>query len=339
MWSVSGEGTWTEAIINGAGSDLSSFVWGLTGAGTGVAAVLVGFLGKQYIIQLFVSAAIFPVAILCCFAVPPFWEDIIPNDRAYKATTEMRETLVKRRDATVKAPPSAFIETGDWVLATTLTISAFVIIGLGIQQSNASIRADYSKFVGSTITSVSLTILVLGTNVCILVLNHGWSTLESMITAWMVIESFAINGQSAIDYFFLSPDSCLPGGPNFSYGFYITLPAIAGSLTCLLTSAVFAKYGMGYTTRGVCQFAVLLRIVGSAIGEIGPTTVSPDAADRGVKQRLFFFLGVAGIYTAGAMLLTLSLTTFVSNLVKKGRSTYEFSILVSVCLSLCPVSL
>ena len=106
------------------------------------------------------------------------------------------------------------------------------------------------------------------------------------------------------------------------------MPAIGGSITAIVASAIFAKYGLGYTVRGVCQLAILMRICGSVIGEIAPAMLDLEASDRGFKQRFFFFVGIAVLYTGGSMVLTLCLTTFVSNLVQRGRSTYEFSLLV-----------
>lgn len=325
---ILGEGAWTEAIsFQKAGSDLSSYVWALSGIGTGCAAILVGFLGKKHILLLFGVSSIFPISIIAAFYLPGFWESIIPNDRALRTSSGMLENLVDNQKSTPKNA-AIFINAGDWVLGVLLCLGSIFLIGLSIRQAQVSITKDYSEFVGATITTVALTLLILGTSICMLVLNYGFHTLQSIISCWMLVETCCITGQSAIDYFFLSPDSCIVGGPHFSYSFYITIPAIIGSITCLFTSAFFAKHGLAYTTRGVAQFALLLRICGSVVGEIGPAMIGPDSPDKEFKQKTLFFVGVAVLYTAGCMLLTLNLTTFVSNLVQKGRSTFEFSLLV-----------
>jgi len=133
-----------------------------------------------------------------------------------------------------------------------------------------------------------------------------------------------VSVNSVVDYYFLANDDCVLNGPAFSYSFYITAPALFGMAVALLVSSIYSKIGYSYTVRATAQLGVLLRIVGAVVGEIGPAIyINSD------NRKIMFLIGVGGFGSAGAMLITLALTTHTAQILDRGKATAQFAILVS----------
>jgi hypothetical protein len=64
---------------------------------------------------------------------------------------------------------------------------------------------------------------------------------------------------AAMDYFYVAGPECLPGGPHFSYVYYVTIAGIIGSFTALLGVLVYQQWLSGFRFRAVVMLTSLLR--------------------------------------------------------------------------------
>lgn len=127
-------------------------------------------------------------------------------------------------------------------------------------------------------------------------LTGAWITFPRMVArvaTFRVISTLAQPSLgAAMDYFYVADPECLPGGPHFSYAYYVTAAGIIGSVTALGGVFIYQAWLSGMKFRAVVMLTSLLR---SLIG----------ASDLILVLRVNVMLGIPdwGAYLVGEAIM------------------------------------
>ena len=104
----------------------------------------------------------------------------------------------------------------------------------------------------------------------------------------VLAQSSRISFSSALDYFFTADAVCLPGGPAFSYKFYIMIAGIVGAAAAFATSFVYQGVFSRWNYRNVLLFTTILSGVG---GIFDFAIVRRWNLAIGIPDAIFFVIG------------------------------------------------
>jgi hypothetical protein len=128
---------------------------------------------------------------------------------------------------------------------------------------------------------------------------------------------------AAMDYFYTATPECLPGGPAFSYQYYITLTGILGASVTFVTVWLYQAWMSRWRFRTVLIFTSGL--VGAS-GIIDMMIVLRWNVRIGIPDKVFYVMGEAIIESCVLMLFWIPTSTIISKVCPKGMeaSTYAF---------------
>lgn len=128
---------------------------------------------------------------------------------------------------------------------------------------------------------------------------------------------------AAMDYFYVADPDCLPGGPHFSYAYYVTVAGIIGSVTALAGVFIYQQWMSGLRFRAVVMLTSLLR---SAIGASDLILVLRVNVALGIPDAWAYLVGEAIMEPLIGMLDYIPDSALLSKVVPLGMegSAYAF---------------
>jgi MFS family permease len=200
--------------------------------------------------------------ILCCFPLLPILFNWLPE--VPKINVPYIQVDTKR----IKK---------DWKIIT-------VVLMTGISApATGAVSALAMKWLGLVCAAVVVIVVIIG----------GFLSMPNNIIArvalyQVLIQSSKISYNSILTYFFIADSTCLPGGPNFSYKFYITITGLAGAAASLVTVFIYQWLFSKWKFRNVLIFTAFLSAFGGMFDFI---ILKRWNLDWGIPDTVFFLIG------------------------------------------------
>ncbi|KAG8458950.1 hypothetical protein KFE25_004284 [Diacronema lutheri] len=264
------EGRYTAAMAEApwSGSDCVSWVWACVQAGSFCAAVLVGWAADSASIH-----ALFPLAAVLALQVVPLSELGALGD------VRLPEGQRGFQRAKFDDNPRVFLLAGLMAMAGVL-VGACNLFG-------ASTSVLLSASVGC---SAGLCTLAFWALPRVLAKCNLYLYLCSVLY---------VQVSGAVDYFYVAPDECVPGGPHFSFRYYITYSAVVQSLFGYLGVVLFQTCMRRWTFRSVLASTVLLQVMAGAVDLV---IVLRWNVLVGIPDEVMYMLGYNVVYQIASML-------------------------------------
>ncbi len=213
------------------GSDIVTLVTGFQSIGAIIAMCLVGPMADLKLYRVTNIVAL----VMCVTPILPLLLGWMPE---------------KRRDG-----PYIMLDTRE-VARNWKVIVVVAFTGLAAP-ATAAITAFAIKWVGLICSGVVLVVAVAGGYAWMPHRLIGHVALYQMLTA---VSRISYGGP--LSYFFLADEVCLPGGPHFSFKFYITVTGIVGAVTTLITVGIYQVVFSTWKYRNVLIFTSILSSLG-----------------------------------------------------------------------------
>jgi MFS family permease len=133
---------------------------------------------------------------------------------------------------------------------------------------------------------------------------------------------------SAMDFFYTASDRCVPGGPAFSYKYYVTYTGVVGAIFQLLATWIYQRWFSTWRFRSVLLMTSVL--VGLA-GLVDLVIVMRwNVTVLGLSDKATYILGEAIIENAVAMLYWIPSSAIISKVCPPNREATTFAFLAGV---------
>ncbi len=191
------------------------------------------FMGPLADLRLFRVSNIIAL-VLCTAPIIPLLFGFLPETKRTNAPVVLVDTLRIRKE---------------WKI-----IIVVVFTGLSAP-AMAAITVYASKGIGILCSLVVITIAIVG---------GFWAypdckyIIARVALYQSLVQASKISFSSALDFFFTADAACLPGGPEFSYFFYITTSGIVGSIASLCMVIIYQLLFSRWKFRSVLLFTTIL---------------------------------------------------------------------------------
>lgn len=132
---------------------------------------------------------------------------------------------------------------------------------------------------------------------------------------------------SAMDFFYTADEKCLPGGPNFSFKYYITYTGILGAAITFVAVWIYQKWLSSWKLRNVLIFTAILRGLGGITDLLMVLRVN---IELGINDKMFYILGEAIIENTVAMLNWIPSSAIIAKVCTPGMETATFAFLAGI---------
>lgn len=186
----------------------------------------------------------------------------------------------------------------------------------------ASITAFASRWIGLVCSCVVLAVSVVG--------GYAWmpNRLIGHVALYQVLtQASKISFGGPLSYFFLAESSCLPGGPNFSYKFFITVTGIVGAGASLATVFIYQWLFSTWKFRNVLIFTTCLASVGGIFDFL---IVKRYNLAIGIPDSVFFLIGNDVLENITMMLYWIPSSSIIGKVCPKGMESGTFAYLAGV---------
>ena len=186
----------------------------------------------------------------------------------------------------------------------------------------ASITAFASRWIGLLCSSIVLAISVVG--------GYLWmpNRLIGHVALYQVLTMASkISFGGPLSYFFLADDSCLPGGPQFSYKFFITVTGIVGAAVSLVTVFIYQWLFSTWKFRNVLIFTSCLAGLGGIFDFL---IVKRYNLAMGIPDAVFFLIGNDVLESITTMLYWIPSSSIIGKVCPKGMEAGTFAYLAGV---------
>lgn len=128
---------------------------------------------------------------------------------------------------------------------------------------------------------------------------------------------------SAMDYWYTAGPECVPGGPNFSFAYYMTVAGIVGTFTALAGAFVYQRWMSDMRFRPV---VVITNLLGSVIGASDLFLVLRINVALGIPDKTAYMVGEAVMEPLIGMLNYMADSALLNKAVPPGMegSAYAF---------------
>lgn len=200
------------------------------------------------------------------------------------------------------------------------TIGIALLVGVG-GPVLAVVSAYVNRPIGTAVV-VLLFLVVLMLSYCMLP-----RVIADVVAYTIITKSSAPSLRSALQYFYTADDECLPGGPHFSYTYYITYNGIVGEIF-MLTAIVFYQYYMSnWSYRSVLLTTLVLASAGRLVDVI---LVMRWNLLLGIPDHVFFLFGSSMLESMTSMLHLLPFSAIISKVCPSGTETATFAFVAGV---------
>merc|ERR1719193_564133 len=139
-----------------------------------------------------------------------------------------------------------------------LGLSAIVLAGSGSKKSGdetSPTRWSLYQLIYSVVASILL---------CI---SGFWALPKTLAMCNLYLflqETLYVQISGSIDYWYTANEDCVPGGPGFSYIYYITWSGIIGCIAGIAGVVLFQRYCSNWTFRQCFWIAIMVRLVAAS---------------------------------------------------------------------------
>ncbi len=219
------------------------------------------FMGPLADLKLFRVSNIIALS-LCVTPILPILFGFLPEVKRSKAPLVLVDTLRIRKE---------------WKIIIVVALT-----GLSAP-ATAAITVFASKTIGLICSAVIITMAAVG----------GFFAFDNRIIAKVALyqilaQASKVSFSSALDFFFTANETCLPGGPAFSYSFYITTGGIVSAVASLSMVFVYELLFSKWKFRSVILFTTILSGIG---GLFDVAIVKRWNLSIGIPDMYFFIIG------------------------------------------------
>lgn len=272
-----------------AGSEVLSLVWMCIQMGSLIAAVSVGFVidadGPRPLI-----AACLPFALLAAWRTAA---GDLPEEPA-------------RSWASLRL--KAYSEPELFLLATAMAAGSLAV-ALAAAVFGAEGRA----------------VVALGVSGCLIL--YSFRTLPSTLARsnlYMFIVSVAyLDLSGPLAYFYTGGTGCVPGGPHFSYGYYLAVSNVVGSAGAMIGAAAFQAIG-DWSFRGAFYITAFIQIFASLFDLL---IINRWNIALGFSDQATYLFGDAACQSMAAQMVTMPMALLTARLCPRGAEATVFAIL------------
>lgn len=257
------EGKYAEMMVARpeSGSDLVSFVWGLYMVGSFLGSAVAGPIADHWKPR-YIFIICLPIAAQVILPTFAGWlpeEKLPPHQRGI------------RKDK-IRAHPKLF------KLSIFMTVGASVV-GLAALLGSGKIQSIFS----------------IGTAITLCVLGNRWlPQMLARANLYMFLSSMLyVSLPGGLDYFFTAGPECVPGGPNFTFTYYVTYASLVGSIAGAVGVASFQAFLSRGRFRVAFGVTCIVKLAASAFDII---IVKRINLRFGIPDKVAFMLGDAIIY-------------------------------------------
>lgn len=183
---------------------------------------------------------------------------------------------------------------------------------------------------GATVPILYVSIGV-GTACLIISLLGGFWAFPSMIARvalyLTLVRVSHIDMGSALDYFYTAPPECLPGGPAFSYKYYITYTGIIAACLSFVGVALYQLLFSTWRFRSVLIMTTLIHATGGLFDFI---LVQRWNENWGIPDHVFYILGNAIVSSVVFMLYWIPSSTLIAKVCPEGLEAATYAYLAGI---------
>jgi len=199
--------------------------------------IAMSFMGPLADLKLFRVSNIIAL-VLCATPILPLLFGFLPEIKRVRAPFVLVDTLRIRKE---------------WKIIIVVTFT-----GLS-GPAMAAISAYASKWLGVLCSLIVVTVALLGG---FYAFPENRFIVARVALYQVLAQASKVSFSSALDFFYTADESCLPGGPNFSYKFYITTAGVCGSLASLSVVFIYQWFFSKWKFRSVMLFTTILSGMG-----------------------------------------------------------------------------
>ena len=273
-------------------SDLASFVWGCTFAGSIVAAVVAGPMADRelfkgiFVLALVSAAQVMAPILLGMLEDPP-------------GVGGCQFTALKHRG-----------QCGPAVLSGIMATASLGLTGVTLATDSAQVKLAYS-------VAASCAMIVAGFRLL--------PQTMARCNLYMFLASASyLSLPGALDYFYTAPEACVPGGPHFDMTYYIMWSSIAGGIAALGGITLFQTCMQDWRLRPLFWFPTVLRCSAAAVDLVILMRWNVDA---GVSDKLTFMLGNNIVGAAVTQLDRMPAVILTSRLCPQGSEAIAYALM------------
>lgn len=290
------EGKYAEMMVANpqSGSDLVTYVWGLYMTGTFLGSLIAGPMA-DHTKPRYIFLVCLPLAAQVIYPISRGW---LPEERLPPESRGFRRDKIAKNPSLVKL--SIAMTIGSLIVGTS------ALVGSGIVQSLASMF-------------VALSLCILG---------HLWlpRTLKKANLYMFLSSMLYVSLPGALDYWFTAEEECVPGGPHFSFTYYVTYASLVGSLAGGVGVAMFQTFLSRGNFRTAFWTTCLVKLAASAFDIFIVLRLNKRF---GIPDKLAFMMGDAVILQVAATLDFMPAVVLTSKVCPKGMESSVYALLAS----------
>ena len=185
----------------------------------------------------------------------------------------------------------------------------------------AAIAAFAAKWLGLACASIVMVVVLIG----------GFLSMPHPIIARVALfqvltQVSRVRFSSVLDFFFIADPVCLPGGPNFSYKFYITTTGLAGCAASLSTVFLYQYFLSKWKFRSVLIFTALL----SGLGGIFDYIIVKRWNVPYIPDWIFFLIGDDVLSSVVDTLFYIPSASIIGKVCPKGMESSTYAYLAGI---------
>lgn len=186
----------------------------------------------------------------------------------------------------------------------------------------ASVTTFGSRWVGIGVAGVMLTVMMIG----------AYCTFKERVIAniamyQLILRIFRPSIGAAMDYFYTADAACLPGGPGFTFKYYITYTGILGAVVSFVAVWIYQALMSKWKFRTVLIVTLIMQCLGGAVDLV---IVMRWNIAWGIPDKTFYIMGEAIIENVVGMLYWIPSSAILSKACDKGLEAAIFAFLAGV---------
>lgn len=238
---------------------------------------------------------------LCCVPILPILFGFLPEVKRINAPLVLVDTLRIRKE---------------WKIVIVVALTGLAA------PATASISVFASKAIGLTASSIIITLAAIA----------GFFAFDNKIIAkvalyQIVAQASKITFSSSLDYFFTANEACLPGGPAFSYKFYITTSGIAGAVASFFMVFIYQWFFSKWKFRSVILFTTILSGIGGLFDFV---IIKRWNLIIGIPDWIFFLIGDDIIHNMVDMLYWIPSSSIIGKVCPENMESSTYAYLAGI---------
>jgi len=207
----------------------------------------------------------------------------------------------------------------DWELFNRSKLPLAIVAMTGLSGPLLAILTIYvNKMVGLACAFVMVSLSIAGSYI-------AFPPLVGHVALFQVITQVSKPSlASALDFFFTADEQCVPGGPAFSFKYYITYTGILGTIMTIVATIIYQKWMSTWKFRTVLIFTAALAGLGGLSDLLIVLRVN---IDMGISDKVFYVFGEAILENVVVMLYWIPSSAIISKVCPpqmEGKKVYTY---------------